>query len=214
MKTIVSKAEYAALKERGASAVSNWIAEGKITRAALVGEGVRARIWVEQADADLLLRLDPSQQAAQPQPVAPSAAPLVPEQAANLQVEPQLPYRSGAGGQNADDEYLRRKRKADAERAEHDTEAARRKNSLDEGRWIDAADAAREWGRELSRIRTETETFLFTALARHLADRHGLDWKTLAVEMRDLYRAHCQGIATGAGVDAEAREMELAQAAE
>src|SRR4051812_39722045 len=98
MKTIVTKAEYAALKERGASAVSNWIAEGKITRAALVGEGVRARIWVEQADADLLLRLDPSQQTAQPQPVAPSAAPLVPEQPANLQVEPQLPYRSGAGG--------------------------------------------------------------------------------------------------------------------
>jgi hypothetical protein len=218
MKTVVTKAEYAALKGRGPSAVSNWIAEGKITPTALVGEGVRARIWVEQADRDLALRLDPSQQAAQAQPVMPATVPLAPsEQPANLPLElPQQshPFHSGAGGQNTDDADLRRKRKADADRAEHDAEAARRKNALDEGRWIDAAEAAREWGRELARIRTETETFLFTTLARSLGDRFGLDWKAVAVLMRDQYRAHCQGVVDEALSHVERRETELAQAAE
>ena len=69
MKTLVTKAQYAALKGRRASSVSNWIRWGKISKRALVGDGVRARIWVEQADRDLLLTLDPSQQAAQARPI-------------------------------------------------------------------------------------------------------------------------------------------------
>ena len=62
MRTIMSKSRYAKSKGRSLSALSHWIATGKISRAALLGEGVRARIWVEQADANLERNLDPNQQ--------------------------------------------------------------------------------------------------------------------------------------------------------
>lgn len=75
LETIVTKTEYARMRGRDASRVSRWIAEGKITPAALVGEGIRARIWVEQADADLDRNLDLGQQLAQPvSTIAPSEA--------------------------------------------------------------------------------------------------------------------------------------------
>ena len=41
MKTIVTKAQYAALKARQPGSVSNWIRDGKISARALVGTGVR-----------------------------------------------------------------------------------------------------------------------------------------------------------------------------
>ena len=58
VKTIVTKAQYAALKARQPGSVSNWIRDGKISARALVRTGVRAmKISVEQADLDLLLNL-------------------------------------------------------------------------------------------------------------------------------------------------------------
>jgi hypothetical protein len=81
VRTIITKGEYARLKERSPAAVSIWIRDGKISRDALIGEGNAAKIWVEQADADLARSLDPAQQAAQAHPVglvpvpAPIAAP-------------------------------------------------------------------------------------------------------------------------------------------
>src|SRR5690349_10667216 len=69
VKTVMSKSEFARLKRRGASAVSNWIAAGKISEAALIGKGNSAKIWVEQAEADLAASLDPSQQAIQMAPI-------------------------------------------------------------------------------------------------------------------------------------------------
>lgn len=185
MKTIVTKAEFAARKSRLPSAISNWIASGKISRAALVGEGVRARIWLEQAERDLELGIDPAQDAAQPVPV--------------LNSPPLQSPRVGAGA--GDDEDIRRRRRADADKAEHDAEAARRKLSIDEGRWVDAAEAARVWGRELAKLTADTETFLFTTLAREIAQRHGLDWKALAVEIRELFHRH----RTSASEDARMR---------
>lgn len=176
MKTILTKAQFAARKNRTPSAVSNWIAAGKISRAALVGEGVRARIWLEQADRDLEVSLDPAQQAAQPAPVASSAS-----------AEPGLALRPGNAA-SSDDEDLRRRRKADADRAEHEAEQARRRLAIDEGRYIIAEDAARAWGRELARLMSDTETFLFSTLAREIAAAHGLDWKALAVQMREAFR--------------------------
>lgn len=62
---LVSKTRYAQMKGRTQACVSNWIKEGKITSRALIGRGPRAQIWVEQADNDLMLHLDPSQQYAQ-----------------------------------------------------------------------------------------------------------------------------------------------------
>ena len=70
VKTIVTKAQYAALKARQPGSVSNWIRDGKISARALVGPGCGAGIWVEQADLDLLLNLEPAQQDAQTHPIA------------------------------------------------------------------------------------------------------------------------------------------------
>lgn len=69
MQTVVTKERYAELKGRTPSAVSNWIAKGIITPAALRGTGVRARIILEQANADLAANLDPAQQAGQERPI-------------------------------------------------------------------------------------------------------------------------------------------------
>jgi hypothetical protein len=198
VRTIVTKAEFAARKSRQPSAISNWIASGKISRAALVGEGVRARIWLEQAERDLELGLDPAQDAAQPVPVLGSPTLAL-----------QSP-RVGAG--QGDDEDIRRRRKADADRAEHDAEAARRRLAIDEGRWVSADEAARTWARELARLIADTETFLFTTLARELAQRHGLDWKTIAVEIRELFHKHRATASEDAAARREAVENEIKSA--
>lgn len=210
MKTVITKGRYAALKGRAPSCVSNWITDGKISAAALVGEGQRARIWVEQADADLARNLDPSQQSYQAHPVS-GSAPSPPPSDAPLPLVV-APARQ-RGGSNEDDDDLRRRRKADADKAEHDAEAARRKLAIDEGRWLDAADARREWSKELSALVSATETFLFTTAARHLAEEYGLDWKELATKLRALYRQHRGQIASEAASRRQVMEA-MAEAAE
>lgn len=63
------------------------------------------------------------------------------------------------------------------------------------GKLINAADAAREWGRTLAKLVADTETFLFTVLARDLAEHFGLDWKAVSVRSREAYRNHRAGVA-------------------
>lgn len=205
MKTVVTKGEYARLKGRQPSAVSNWIADGKISAAALVGDGNRARVWVEQADADLARNLDPAQQASQTVPIAPSLAPgyatsgpAPPPQMPMMEVGLDIRSSPRANLAAADDEDIRRRRKADADKAEHDAEAARRRNAVDEGRWMETAEAQRAWARELAKVISDVETFLASTLARELAQKHGLDWKELSVEVRRLFRAHRTDAANGA----------------
>lgn len=197
METIVSKGDFARLKGRTPAAVSQWIANGRITKAALVGEGVRARIKVEQANADLARNLDPVEQDKQAQPILPPVM--------------ALPTSSGV---SADDEILRRRRTADAERAEHDAEAARRRNAVDEGRWIDAAAAKREWGRQLAKVYADTDTFLTNTLAQDVANAYGLDWKVLSVRIRNAYRKHRSQIAEQAQAEVDAIDAPASEAAE
>lgn len=59
--TLVSKSEFAALINVSPGRVSQFIASGQISGAAIVGTGQRAKIRVEQAKADLRLTLDVSQ---------------------------------------------------------------------------------------------------------------------------------------------------------
>jgi hypothetical protein len=196
MKTVVTKAKYAELKSRKPSAISNWIADGKISKAALVGEGVRARIWVEQADADLQRSLDPSQQGAQAVPVAPTPTSVqTPEPGDGIRPKPVTT--------TTEDEDLRRRRKADADKAEHDAETARRRNAVDEGRWIEAADAAKEWARELAQRLADFEDFLCNKLARDNGDRFGVAWKAEAVRYRQMFRQHRMGAAELAKSEAD-----------
>jgi hypothetical protein len=195
VKTIETKQEFAARKNRRPSAISNWIAAGKISRAALVGEGVRARIWVEQAERDLLVNLDPGQQSAQPVPVTASV--------------PSDGYRPAT---STEDEDLKRRRKADADRAEHEAESARRKLLIDSGRYVVAADAAAAWGRESAKMVSDVETFMSTTLAKEIAEQHGLDWRALSVEMRESFRKHRATASENAARRRDALEQETAGA--
>lgn len=61
MAEIVSKSRFAELVGVTPGRVSQYIAEGKISRSSLVGEGQRAKIDVEAAKADLRRTLDISQ---------------------------------------------------------------------------------------------------------------------------------------------------------
>jgi hypothetical protein len=79
---------------------------------------------------------------------------------------------------------------ADANRAEHEAEAARRKLMIDDGKWMNAEDATREWTRGLRQVITGFETFLTVTLARDLANKHQLDLKPLVVEIREAFRKH------------------------
>lgn len=212
MKTIVTKAEFAARKQRGPSSVSNWIADGKITEAALIGIGPRARIWVEQADIDLARAFDPAQQLAQRHPILPPAAqPALAADETGTGVPRSTPAAQAAAEVDAD---IARKRRADAQRAEADAIAAERRNAIEEGRYIDAAAATRSWSTELARLVTDTDTFVTMTLARILAERHGLEWKQLSAEMRSELRRHRGEIADEAGRGRMAIERELATAAE
>jgi hypothetical protein len=180
-RTVVDKGLYAKLKRRAPSAISNWIKRGKISNAALIGDGRSAKIWVEQADADLARSLDPSQQVSQLHSAV-SPALLLPAMTSTAN-------RNGAPTDGSREGHMSRRAKADADRAEYEAEAARRKLAVDEGRWVDAQEAARAWGYELARLMTGIETFLFVSLARGLAEQHDLEWKTLAVEIRERFRA-------------------------
>jgi hypothetical protein len=208
VKTIVSKAKFAEMKGRVPSAVSNWIAEGKITAAALIGSGIRAQIWVEQAEADLKRTLDPAQQAAQELPANMPGPGIAPP--------PDAPLSPSRVLSQEDDENLRRKRKADADKAEEDARAALRRNNVEAGRWVDAAEQAREFAAQLAKLNADVETFLASSLARTVAEAHGLDWKALSIEMRDLYRNFRLSTADQAKAQREEREAasSFAEAAE
>lgn len=212
MKTVVTKGQYAELKNRTPGTVSHWIAEGKISADAMIGKGRNARIWVEHADADLARSLDPGQQAAQENPVSnasssPIGEPPPPQTAAAAHAPPT--GHKGLVDQftsaSPDNEALRRRRQADAEKAEYEAEAARRKLAIDEGRWVDAAEAARTWAAEVARMVSETETFLTNALARELADEFKCDWKILAARIRDGYRRFRSSAADNAAAERAAR---------
>jgi hypothetical protein len=75
------------------------------------------------------------------------------------------------------------------------------------GELISATAATREWGRVLSKVVADTETFLFTTLARETAELFGLDWKKVSVAFREAYRRHRADVAQEA-------QAELAQLAE
>lgn len=169
VKTIVTKGDYAVMKGRARSAISNWIADGKISRDALVGDGVRAKIWVERADADLNRNLDPSQQVAQDRPVGSSSDPGMPPA--------------------PEDDDIRRRRKADADRAEQEAALSRLKTEREAKRWIDAAEARQAWGRELSELMINIETFVVSVLPRVVADEFGLTPGQVAAITRKAWHA-------------------------
>jgi hypothetical protein len=102
-----------------------------------------------------------------------------------------------------DDEDLRRRRKADADRAEQDAIAARRRNAVDEGRWLDRAEATRVWSRELGGLVSAWDSFLAVGGPRAIAEagflRDGADLKGVAIALRGAWSAERREIAEQAG---------------
>lgn len=90
---IVSKGDFARLCGVTPGRVSQWIAEGKMSRAALVGDGRAAKVNVAVASADLKLRLDTNQRLGlngltTSIPVAPIAAPIAEASPAAIPMPP------------------------------------------------------------------------------------------------------------------------------
>lgn len=210
MNTIASKGDYAKSHNRSPAWVTKSIRTGKISKAALVGEGNAAKIWVERADADLAQSLDPAQQVIQRFPVLPNgaAAPTATQALADQSKPADIPARLQPGPNSDRELDLARRAKADADKAEHDAEAARRKLAVDEGRWMDAAAASKEWSRTLSEVVSGFEVFLASTLARDTADRNGLDMKAVSVRFREMFRKY------RAGVSAAAPKQDQAQGGE
>lgn len=92
MEGVVSKGEFARLANVSPGRVSQWISEGKISPSALVGEGRTARINVDQARADLRLKLDVSQRFGNGLSTVLDGPPAVPTQAAPPPVETGIDY--------------------------------------------------------------------------------------------------------------------------
>jgi hypothetical protein len=210
LKTVVTKGEFAQRHSRSPAWVSNMIAEGKITPEALIGDGVRARIWVERADADLAGSLDPSQQAAQARPIqvsipferesaAASEGAISPETSALRELERQ---------RHAD---LARRAKADADSAEHEAEAKRRRNALDEGKYVLAEEASRTFARQLAETTAKTDTFIVNRMARDTAEKFNLDWKEVSAFFREQWRAFRASVAAEARTARERRSEEEPQ---
>jgi hypothetical protein len=183
LRTLETKGEFARRKHRAASCVSGWISAGRISSAAIIGTGQRALIWVERAEADLAAELIPGQQQAQ---VFPANERTPVDEAAQASEDgcdgsPAMPITSDLEIDRA------RRAKADANRAEHDAEAARRKLALDAGRYVDAAEA----GAQVAMTTAETVNLISGALpnlAAALSERFQLPQKDVLRLLRDEFR--------------------------
>lgn len=167
--TTLSKKHFASLKNVTPARVSQWIAEGKIGRNALVGEGMRARINVELATEQLKGRLDWNQR------IANSHAKLD---------EMPAPVAPTAGSASALDEQFKRERleglqRENRKRAEE--EAAR------SGRFVDSQ-AARA---EMAKIASDVVVIIDGALpeiARAIAAKFALSQRDVLHLLRTEFR--------------------------
>ena len=183
MRILETKGQFAKRKHRSPACISAWIAEGKITSAALVGTGQRALVWVERAEADLAATLEPNQQNGQDFP-ADERSQL--DEAAQTSED-----GSPAGTPTSDLEMDRARRaKADADRAEHDAETARRRLAIDEGQYV----LAQEASAQMAMTTAETLNLISGALpnlAAALAEKFQLSQKDVLRLLRDEFRDVC-----------------------
>ncbi len=176
---IVSKGEFARLVGRAPSAISAWIADGKLTAPALIGAGHRAKIDVEAAVAQLKLTLDVGQQLAQAQPIQ------------------AIPGGIRPLATPANDDAARLMR-AKADQAELDLQMSKARAAEQAGRWL-VAEAAREaWTTEMAGFIQAVESWLVTTAPRDIATLGTTDPRTIAKALRSGFRDLRQRIADSA----------------
>jgi hypothetical protein len=169
---LVHKAEYARMRGRGKSAVSNWIAAGQLEAPALVMRDGVEMIDVEIADAMLAARLDQSQQLAQSSPM--TGAPL----------DDDDDVKAGPGLAPEQREYLQLK----VDEKKIAVERGRRALLAETGRYVEAADVERVWAREAAAMISEFEAWVY-AYAQEFADEHNLDAAAVKLQARNSFNA-------------------------
>lgn len=174
MNDVVSKGEFAAMVQRGPSAVSNWIADGKLGGPALVGEGRRQRIRVDAALQQLGLSLDTGQQMAQARPLLgrPTASAAPP---------------AGTVPLGEVDELQLRQARAKTEIAEATARKGREDADLRRGRYMLADEARAELARRLSGLLAGVETF-HRDVARKIAEQTGASENEVRAVIRGEFR--------------------------
>lgn len=212
---IVTKGEFAQLVKRAPSAVSNWIAAGKLSGAALEGEGRSARIVVPEALRQLGMRLDVGQQLAQARPVTSGGA--------SAKAPPE--FRAAVG------DAQERLATAKAEREELALERERAEAKARDGAWLPKMQARAEFAAALHQVIRTTEVWLQVeapqvvlsalvpedvealaaqlettpAVIRGVLASLGLDQRALGVTLRDGYREQRRQAAERAGQEAAAQ---------
>jgi hypothetical protein len=154
-KTLVSKAKFARLRSCTPQAVNKWINTGKLSAAALVG----GKIWVEQAEAELLVALDPQQPASSERDISVASAAA-----------------------------LLRRRVADAGRAEEARIAAHRENAIHDGRWVEVAGIEKAYGKKFAEFLQAADYTIIERAAKEIAGEFGLDWRLVSVVLRRVWR--------------------------
>lgn len=207
----VTKGEFARMVGRAPSAISNWIADGKLSGAALDGEGRSARVVVSEAMRQLGTKLDARQQMAQAQPV-----------------ETGQGFVRAAPGRGAVGDAQERLAEAKAEREELALIRERADAKARDGHWLPTDQARAEFAAVLHQAIRTTEVWLQleapqTVLSALIPDdievlanrldttpqvvrgvlaALGVDQRALGVLLRDGYRAHRRQVADRAGADA------------
>lgn len=157
---IVSKSAFAALINKSAARVSQYIRAGQISPPALQPDG---RIHVALARDQLRARLDASQRLAHYAP-------------------------DDHGGDEEDDTSTSRYLEAKAEEKELEVERRRRQLKAESGQWLDAEDAKRAFARVLASVFTDVDAEL-TAIGDTLAAKFNVEARALTLELRAQFNA-------------------------
>jgi hypothetical protein len=179
--TVVDKSRFAEMIGRSAGRISQLIAEGKISGAALIGEGRSAKICVSEALRQLNLTLHPGQQLGQGRPIPTMATAPQPQAAAPQQ---QFPLR--APPTEAEDAQ-QRYNMARAEKAEHEAAEMRAKAAVRSGHWVEASAAAAAFARQLREFLAAVDAAL-PRMAEQLAADLGIEAKAATVILRQYWR--------------------------
>lgn len=177
---LVTKSQYARMRNREPSAVSNWIAGGKLAPPALVQQDGKELIDVAAADAMLAERLDPSQQLAQDTPIETE----LDDDDAELLDDIETKVGSSKSGSITE---TRRYLTAKAEEKELDVERKKRAMMADSGRWLETAVAEKAFAQKLAAIFTDLEAWV-SAAGEELATELGTDIRATTLALRESMR--------------------------
>lgn len=143
---VVSKGEFARISNVSPGRVTQWIAEGKITGDALVGEGRAARIRVRAAQSQLKRHLDPNQMTANGVRTRIPTGPLVPPTPEPVEADDSAPSddRSPLGDLTEERTRL----------AKEQADRVAMMNAALRGELIKATEAERRWSEQMVTLRS------------------------------------------------------------